>query len=182
MVGVIGCPSSKIARLRGSMSTILLARSDDSYTLSVVRCPPWARPLARLRSYDLDARLARGESPDSNMLLSLRAQQLQGAAGRRSVARAFRRLLSTARRAPHPFDRRIPIARAEICECQGLIDELITLLESGVPVDPAGTARANQLVCHGDSPFYRPGVTGALEPALRAVMSSIEPPEVYALA
>jgi hypothetical protein len=163
-------------------TTIVLARAEDSYNPSVIRCPPWARPLARLRSYDLDTRLARGESPDSNMLLSLRAQQLQRAAGRRRVARGFRRLLSTARRTPHPFDRRVPVAGAEICECQGLIEELIALLESGVPVDPACIARAHLLICEGSSPLYRPAVTGALEPALHAVIGSIEPPEVYALA
>ena len=163
-------------------TTILLSRKDDSYTLSLVRCPPGARLLARLRSYELDSRLASGESPDSSMLLSLRAQHLVRPAGRRSVARALRRLLSSSRRTPHPIDRRIPVARAEIFECRELIEELAALLESGLPTDAASVARANLLVCSGGSPLYRPGVTGALEPALLAVIDAIEPPEVPTLA
>jgi hypothetical protein len=116
------------------------------------------------------------------MLLSLRAQHLVRPAGRRSVARAFRRLLSNSRRTPHPIDRRIPIARAEIFECQELIQELIALLESGPPTDAASVARANLLVCSGGSPLYRPGISGALQPALHAVIGSIEPPEIPTLA
>jgi hypothetical protein len=116
------------------------------------------------------------------MLLSLRAEHLVRPAGRRKVARAFRRLLSNARRTPHPIDRRIPVARTEIVECRELIEELASLLESGLPTDAASIARANLLVCSGGSPLYRPGVSGALEPALHAVIDAIEPPEVPTLA
>jgi hypothetical protein len=162
-------------------TTILLSRGDDSHALSVVRCLPFAGWLARLLHYELDTRLSRGEDPDSRVLLSLRAQQLCRPSGRRTVARAIRRLLATARRPPHPVDRRIPIASSEILECESLIEELVGLLESETPADPCGVAKANLLVCEGGSPFYRPAVTGRLRPVLHAVIGSIEPPEMYAL-
>jgi hypothetical protein len=154
-------------------STILLAQGADPYAVSVARCRLSTRLLARVRSLDLDRSLAAGAQPDSSALLSLRAGELQSAAHRRRLADGFRRRLAASRRDAHPFDRQIPLARAEIRRCAALVDELVDALESAVPADLRGIARASLLLCEGNSPLYAGASTIALEPVLREAIDAL---------
>jgi hypothetical protein len=138
-----------------SMSTtILLSHDAGRRSVSIHRPTAPTRLLARIHSVELDRRLADGANPDSSALLSLRAQHLQSLASRRALALGFRRRLAAARRAPHPFDRRVPLARAEIRRNATLIEELATRLEAREPADPRGIARGRVLLCDGSSPLY----------------------------
>jgi hypothetical protein len=169
----------KLGRMRiprGSRSTtILLVEDPGLRATSVVRCGLPTRLLARLRSHDLDRRLAAGASPDSEALLSLRARELEGAAVRRRLATGYRLRLSASRRSPHPAERKIPLARAEIRRCGALVEELAALLESATPADPRGVARASLLLTEGDSPLYDRVRSATLETTLREAIEALPP-------
>jgi hypothetical protein len=134
------------------------------------------RLLAWLRASELDRRLARGANPDSNALLSLRARQLEKPTNRRRLAKGLRRRLSASQGPSRPTDRRVPLAREEIRRCAELIEELAALLEASGPVDPQGVARASVLISEGNSPLYRPSLSGLLAPALRRAIDSLALP------
>jgi hypothetical protein len=172
-------PIDKLGRrrlLRGTTSTtVLLVEGPGLDGASVARCGLPTRLLARLRSHDLDRRLAGGASPDSGALLSLRARELEGAAVRRRLAAGYRLRLSASRRSPHPADRKIPLARAEIRRCGALVEELAALLESATPADPRGVARASLLLTAGDSPLYAGTRSAALETTLREAIEALPP-------
>jgi len=156
-------------------TTVLLSRASRPYELSVVRIRPHMRFLVRVHSLELDRRLAAGASPDSSAQLSLRAQQLQSSTTRRRLASGFRARLAVARRQPHPINRRIPLARAEIDRCSELIGELADRLDSAEPVDSRGIARAHVLLSEGNGPLYVKAVAGTLGPTLRRTIEELEP-------
>jgi hypothetical protein len=155
-------------------TTILLAQGRDPYGVSVSRAGLRNRLLARARAFELDGRLAAGANPDSSALLSLRARQLESRANRRRLARGFRGRLSVSSKSPHPFDRRVPLARAEIRNCAGLIEELAERLEAPEPADPQGIARASLLLTNGNSPLYTRATE--LGPALRKTIDQLTVP------
>jgi hypothetical protein len=154
-------------------TTILLAQERDPYALSVSRAGLRNRLLARARSFELDGRLSAGANPDSSALLSLRAMQLQSPANRRRLAGGFRGRLSASRRAAHPIDRHVPLARAEIRRFAELIEELADRLDAPDPADPQGIARASLLLREGNSPLYTGAAAGELGPALRRTIDQL---------
>jgi hypothetical protein len=159
------------------MSTmILLAKGADPFAISIARTGPGTRLVSALRASELDRRLAAGANPDSSALLSLRARQLEKPANRRRLALGLRRRLSASLGAPHPTDRRVPLARAEIRQSAELIEELAALLEAPQPADPQGIAQASVLIGEGNSPLYRQSQRGVLAPALRRVIDSLALP------
>jgi hypothetical protein len=157
-------------------TTILLSHDAARRSVSIHRPTAPTRLLARLHSVDLDRRLADGASPDSSALLSLRAQRLQSLASRRALALGFRRRLAAARREPHPFDRQVPLARAEIQRNAKLIEELAARLEAHEPADPQGIARGSVLLCDGSSPLYRRSSETQLGQALQRAIDELTLP------
>jgi hypothetical protein len=158
-------------------TTILLSHSAGRRSVSIHRPTASTRLLARVHSVDLDRRLANGASPDSSALLSLRAQHLQSPSSRRALALGFRRRLAAARRAPHPFDRRVPLARDEIRRHANLIEELAARLEAREPADPRGIARGRVLLCDGSSPLYTGSSEAELGQALQRAIDELTLPE-----
>jgi hypothetical protein len=161
--------------LRPRSTTVLLVEGPDLRAATVARCALPTRLLARLRSPGLDRRLAAGASPDSDALLSLRAHELESVAVRRRLAAGYRLRLSASRRSPHPVDRQIPLARAEIRRCGALVEELAALLESATPADPRGVARASLLLSEGNSPLYARASSALLETTLREAIGALPP-------
>jgi hypothetical protein len=162
--------------LRGSRgTTVLLVEGPGDGAASVARCGLPTRLLARLRSHELDRRLAAGASPDSEALLSLRARELESVPVRRRLAAGYRLRLSASRRSPHPADRSIPLARVEIRRCGALVEQLATLLESGTPADPRGVARASLLLTEGNSPLYARANSATLETTLQNAIDALPP-------
>jgi hypothetical protein len=165
------------------MTTILLSNENDLYSFSISRGRIRTRLRAWLASLELDSQLARGLSPDTSAPLSLRAQRLQGPSHRRRLARGLRRALSAALADPRPIDRRVPLARDQIRDCAGLIEELAGRLDAQQPADPRGIARAELLLSAGNSPLYRGAISGTLGSALRLAIEGLTPPpEILAIA
>jgi hypothetical protein len=158
------------------MTTILLTNRANPNAVAVSRGRQSTRLLAHLHSAELDSQLADGASPDSSALLSLHAHKLHGVKHRRLLARGFRRLQAAAGDAPHPFDRRTPLARAEIRRCGDLIATLIGRLESGEPAAAAGIAQAELLLSEANSPLYRPRIIGSLATALQHAIDNLAVP------
>jgi hypothetical protein len=164
------------------MITILLANGEDLDTISISRGGLRARLRTWCAGTELDCRLAQGASPDSSVPLSIRARRLMRPKNRRCIARGLRRVASSASASPHPGQRQVPLARAEIRECSRLMEELAGLLDGGQPVDPRGIARAELLLSEGNSPLYKAASGERLEPALRRAIDDLTtPPEILAL-
>jgi hypothetical protein len=155
------------------MKTVLLAhhREPDA---------PWARPCrlrdrvrARVGALELDRALAAGASPDSGVLLSLRAETLISMTNRHALARALRRAVTDAGRPLQPLGPILPLARRDILRQRELMHELADVLDSTVPVDLRGLAAVEVLLRDGAGPMYtadpRDGLRTRLETALNTL-------------
>jgi hypothetical protein len=160
----------RLPRLRGN-ATVLIAEGTSLRTVSHRRLP--TRLLLRLRAHELDRRLAAGAGPDSSALLSLRAQELQSLVHRRLLGAGLRRRLAVSNLSPHPFDRQVPLARAEIRRSGALVDELAAILEATDPADTRGIARASLLLREGNSPLYVKHGSVSLDVALREAIDAM---------
>src|ERR1700683_1579862 len=129
---------------RAIRRTHLLFDSGDPYTLAVHRLGPRSRLLAWLHSTELDRELARGASPDSTALLSVRATRLQSLGHRRMLASGYRGRLTVSRREARALD--MPLARAQVRACAELIEELAALPDAAHPARVAAIARAGLLL------------------------------------
>jgi hypothetical protein len=157
-------------------ATVLLSRGTDRPLVSISRARMRTRVLARIHAVELDRQLAAGASPDSSEMLSLRAQQLNSVESRRQMAAGFRLRLRAARRAPHPLDRRLPLARAQIRRCADLIEALASRLEALEPADPRGIASGHVLLSDGRSPLYTAHADVELGQALEQALEQLALP------
>lgn len=134
--------------------TLLVAPGPDPYAVRIERCTLSVRVRVRLHRNRADRRLARGASPDTSVELSSRARVLLGARARHQIARNWRDVIVIARTPAHPFDGRVPIARAAIRGAADLIEELAGQLESSAPLEVAAIARARLLLLDPSSPVF----------------------------
>ena len=165
------------------MKTVLLA--DD-------RAPdaPWARQCrlrdrvrARFGALRLDRALAAGASPDSGVLLSLRAETLMSMDNRRALAQALRRIVADSGRPLLPLGPVLPLARRDIKRHRDLIHELADVLDGGLPVDVRGLAAVEVLLKDGAGPLYTADRGDALGARLRAALTTLcTPPAGSAVA
>lgn len=160
------------------MTTVLITNGVDPDVLCLERCRLRLRLrlLARLRSNELDQLLACGVSADTDVLLSINAHTLHSAVTRKRLARELRRIVDDSARPYHPFDSTLPLAQEEIRRSQDLLRDLADALECSEPVDPRGVAQTKLLLRDGDSPLYRPQLTGSLRPALQQAIDSLTMP------
>jgi hypothetical protein len=164
----------------------MIARSNDGRRARpvVVETGPWGveareatwreRILARLRARRLDQQLAAGRSPESNPLLSLRAQRLARPATRLALARAIGRVL---REATTPLRRtRTPLADlAAVREVErdlvGLVDHLV----APVPVSARGVALVHEMLVDGGGPLYLRHSPRDLSEMIRTATLALDP-------
>ncbi len=158
------------------MKTVLVAHDPELDA-------PWARPCrlrdrlrARVCALRLDRALAAGASPDSGVLLSLRARELMSMRNRRSLACALRRILSEADEPLPPVGSALPLARRDIRRHRRLIHELADVLDRTGPVELRGLAAVEVLLKDGAGPLYNVDRFDALGPRLRALLEILSVP------
>jgi hypothetical protein len=138
---------------------------------------PWDRLLMRLRSYHLDAELARGASPDATVALALRAQMLVSVGVRRNLARSAQRVLTVAMQTS-PRDRLpVPICRDRVRDSVGEFAELTRRLLPAGPVAARGVAQASLLLTNAGGPLYHRANPDDLRRMVREAISALEPAE-----
>ncbi len=155
------------------MKTVLVTDVLEPEMLWARRCRRRDRLRARLRAPALDRALAAGASPDSGVLLSLRAEALLSLANRRALARTLRRLVRDATRPMQPLGPVLPLARREIIRHRALIHELAAVLDESGPVDLRGVAAAEMLLRDGAGPLYVADPRHSLEPRLHTVLTAL---------
>ena len=150
---------------------IVLLEHDAGLGLRRVRLRDRLR--ARLRVAELDAALASGASPESDVALALHAARLCRPAQRRLLARSLARAESAAA-APVPTRRAVPVCRPAIHRARAELQAVVQRLAAG-PVDVRGVARIRALLADGTGPLYRESTTDRLRTELRAALATMDP-------
>ena len=134
------------------VTTVLVT---DGPGVSVRRARVVHHAAARLRARALDDELIAGAPPESQLVLSLRAQQLLGLRERRGLAATLRAQVAAARD-PAPMRHAvIPVSRSAVLQCATELTDLAALLARPGPVTPRGVALVRRLICEGGGPLYR---------------------------
>ena len=132
------------------------------------------RVLARVRASALDAELAAGASPESSVLLALRAGQLCRPAYRQLLSHGLTRVLATAE-APARSPRQVPVNRPAVREARIELEAVAERLGATRPVDVRGVARVSGLLTDGTGPLYQRTRPGRLRDDLRAALGALDP-------
>lgn len=138
---------------------------------------PWDRLLMHLRSYHLDAELARGTSPDATVALALRAQMLVSVAVRRNLARSAQRVLTVAMHTSPQNRLPVPICRDRVRDSAGEFAELTGRLLAPGPVAARGVAQTSLLLTNAGGPLYHRANPDDLRSRVREAVSALEPAE-----
>src|ERR1700760_49521 len=158
------------------MKTVLLASDREPHAPLARRCRLRHRVRAHVRALKLDRALAAGKSPDSELLLSLRAETMISMANRHALARALRRAVTDAARPLRPLGPALPLARREIRQHRDLMHELADALDRNVPVDLRGLAAVEVLLKDGAGPLYTSDRCDLLGARLQAVLNILPTP------
>jgi hypothetical protein len=158
------------------MKTVLLAHDPELDAAWARPCRLRDRLRARVCALGLDRSLAAGASPDSGVLLSLRAEELMSMRNRRSLACALRRVVSEAAQPVPPLGSALPLARRDIRRHRRLIHELADVVERPRPVELRGLAAVEVLLKDGAGPLYNAGRFDALGTRLRALLQTLSAP------
>lgn len=153
------------------MPTLLLTEQPDSGYVISRQSRVRERLVARMRSFELDAALARGASPDSSAALSLRAHELISRRTRRRLSKRIHCLLREARRPPSPLSPGVPICRRKVLTASVELENLAERLTAPGPVDVRGVAQVELLLRDGSSALYGGPHRSDLHRAVRAAMS-----------
>ncbi|HWD54780.1 MAG TPA: hypothetical protein VG346_06640 [Acidimicrobiales bacterium] len=132
------------------------------------------RLVVRLRAGALDAALAAGASPESDVALALHAEHLCAPSQRRLLSRSLRHVVARAE-APAGRLRPVPLNRAAVRRVRAQLESLADRLASDDPVDVRGIARLRALLSDGTGPLYQPREGGHLELEVAALRSALAP-------
>lgn len=157
------------------MKTVLLARDTELDAPWARRCRLRDRLRAQLFALKLDRALADGASPDSGLLLSLRAERLTSMANRHHLARALRCIVTDAARPLQPIGP-LPLARRGILRHRGAIYELAAVVDRPGPIDVRGLAAVEVLLKDGGGPLYIDDRRDALGSWLQAALTTLSTP------
>jgi len=133
----------------------------------------WDRALARFRGAALDAQLAAGASPESGVLIALRARALVVPARRQRLAGDWSRLVTVARERPAAAP--VPLRRDQIAAAEADIRELQRSLCASAPVPARGVAIASSLLADGTGPVYNRNSRVDLRAAVQDVIQHLDP-------
>jgi hypothetical protein len=154
----------------GAAEVVLVLDADGHLETHVIS---WSDRLrTRLAATRLDRRLAAGSSPDSSVLLALRARLLMSQRMRKGMATAFERLSE-----PWPSESplgHLPIPTLPLTRARRELTALATRLAAG-PVSAQGIAQARLLLGDGAGPLYYPKTQDALRDAARSVLEALDP-------
>ncbi|HEY7947600.1 MAG TPA: hypothetical protein VID75_07990 [Acidimicrobiales bacterium] len=130
------------------------------------------RLVARVFASALDRRLAQGVSPESNVLLALRAQILARPETRRAIARNWDHLVRVAR---GEAVSRVPLRRHHIVTAESDIADMRRALLSELPAPARGVAMAAVLLRDGAGPLYNGRSAVDLRRAVQDVTARLDP-------
>jgi hypothetical protein len=119
-----------------------------------IRDRHWDRLMACALSASLDRQLAAGRPPQSSHALALRARRVISVAERRKLARCWIKVLEQAHRHPVPRSPRAPLRRTAVLAARPDLQAMISILDSGLPIDARGAAMAGSLLRDGTGPLY----------------------------
>ena len=114
------------------------------------------RLLAKCTSGRLDRALARGASPESSVLLAIRAQQLVDAHMRFVLADSLRELADEATGSATHRGSRVPMDWPAVRAVAGDLRALASRLLERAPAPVRGVAQVNVLLTDGGGPLYSP--------------------------
>ena len=138
----------------------------------LVRPVPWPpaavleRVRARLAAPALDARIAAGEDPSSDVALACRSVQLVAPRALRRLAGGLERLLSE-RDARAGLSAAAPVDRRAVLIARPALEQLAAALRSRRALQPRGVALAQALLTEPASVLYRPSHPEQLYEAAR---------------
>lgn len=160
MTATTGNPHASSPAERGRSRHVLL--SDDLGRLTLRRLRPWHRVLACCVATRLDHKLAAGISPETRVLLAVRAMQLTSMRYRRDLAASVQRILAVAGGPPAVMPSpsamqppRLQFRRARISQSAVPLAKVAGYLATPGPVPVQGVAMVSQLLADGAGPLYR---------------------------
>lgn len=115
---------------------------------------PWHRLLARVLASSLDRQLAAGRPPRSSHALTVRAREIVSPAARRALAQRWANVLDQAARRPVPRSPRAPLRRGAVITAAEDLQQMISVLTSGLPINARSAAMASWLLRDGTGPLY----------------------------
>jgi hypothetical protein len=131
------------------------------------------RVRTRLQRLSLDGRLARGDPAWASPELRWRAAQMTSQRERRRIAEEIDGVLEAAAGPPRPRGAAVPLDRAGVLACDGLLRVLADDLRHADLVQPRGVALLRQLLRDGGSPLYAPEAEGSLDRSLRHARAAL---------
>ncbi|HEX2808910.1 MAG TPA: hypothetical protein VHN80_22320 [Kineosporiaceae bacterium] len=153
---------------------VLLGDLDDAVIAKEATRREWLA--ARLLAARLDRSLADGASPESSVLLALRAQYLVRPRTRRTLATTLQRILIESVRPPRRSTSPLPLcARQRVVAVEREFQELIGRLSAPCPVPACGVAKVRVLLTEGSGPLYRVGQSTDLRSTVLAAVGALEP-------
>ncbi len=133
------------------------------------------RLLARLLAPTLDRHLAKGEAPESALLLAARAQMLVAPETRRALAEGWQDVLTQAHQPTVTGDRRVPVNRDSVIACEAHMRAMVDALVVPLPVPARGAAMASWLLSDGAGPVYDRRRSSELDGAVRETIAQLDP-------
>jgi hypothetical protein len=135
---------------------------------------------ARMLAARSDRRLARGEPPERDVYLALRAAHLVRSSTRRELVRSLRRLLEASRRPAQGTGPPLsPACRRRLAESRLELGQVIADLERPAPLSCEGLAALCVLLRDGAGPVYGPGSTRELCERLGQVHGQLVPEAIW---
>jgi hypothetical protein len=156
----------------GTCHVILLADAENLVTAH--RITAWRRLRAWCAQFTLDAELAAGASPDTDLLRAVRATTLVTLAERRELADDWERLLAEARR-PVRRRARVLFRRDQVLAVEHDVREMLSALSAPLPVPARGVAMARTLLTDGTGPLYNRSHPRDLGDAVREATRQLDP-------
>ena len=153
---------------------LLAAEGDAGGGIVISRGRLRDRMAARWRAGSLDRKLARGDAPDSQPALALRAQTLIGPSMRSALARQVQRVVGVARQRRGRRFARIPTHKDEVLAAADDLDVLARRLRDCGPVSARGVADVRVLLTDGSGPLYDRGAREKLRTVVARALEHLE--------
>lgn len=135
--------------------------------------PAWRRVEARLMSYRLDVRLAKGEAPEDGVLLAVHAERIVQPAACLKLAEAIRRVLDAADGSRVPSRHEAPVRVASVPAAADGLRRVMARVAGRGPVRARGVALLRLLLSDGTGPLFQSHSAEQLPVLLRNVSQTL---------
>lgn len=152
-MSILPLTDARVDHHDGPMDTELLYQS-AAHVAAPKPERSWDRFLARALASSLDRRLAAGRPPRSSRALAIRAREIVSPGARRELAQRWASVMDRAGRRPVSLSTRAPLRRGAVIAAGEDLREMISVLTSGLPIEPRGAAMASSLLTDGTGPLY----------------------------